>query len=56
MFTIFDHKLALKMKLGIRQRLSHHNHAFQANEQRGAGNTSEAKVKSDLDKSIVHSS
>jgi hypothetical protein len=44
------------MKLGVRQRHAYHTHALQENEQHGTGYTSKTKVKSDLDKSIAHSS
>jgi hypothetical protein len=56
MFTFFDNEQALKMKLGVRQRLAYYNHRFQANEHRQTHNTSKTKVKSDLDTNIVHSS
>jgi hypothetical protein len=55
MFTLFNNEQAAKIKLGVRERLAYYNHEFQANEQHGASNTSKTKLKSDLDKSIVHS-
>jgi hypothetical protein len=54
MFTLFVDDLAFEMKLDVRERLPYHTHEIQPNEQRPTHNTTKAKVKSDLDKSIAH--
>jgi hypothetical protein len=56
MFTLFVNDLTFEMKLYVRERLPYHTHEFQANEHRQTHNTTKAKLKSDLDTSIVHSS
>jgi hypothetical protein len=56
MFILFVDDLAFEIKLYVRERLPYHTHEFQTNELRRTRNTSKAQVKSDLDKSIVHSS
>jgi hypothetical protein len=56
MVTFFVGDLDFEIKLDVHQRLAYYNHEFQANKQHGKGYTSKTKVKSDLDKSIAHSS
>jgi hypothetical protein len=44
------------MKLDVRERLPYHTREFKVNEHRQTHNINKAKVKSDLGKSIAHSS